>query len=72
MKNKGLILSAAIGAGIGTAIGVSIGTALGIALLGIMGIELDNRVTLWISFGMAVGAGVSIVHSIWRVRSAKE
>lgn len=64
MKNKGLILGTAIGIGIGTATGIGIGTGIGIIALGIMGVDFNCPITFWISTGMAVGGGISLVNYV--------
>lgn len=62
MKNKGLFLGTTIGVGIGTAIGVAIGTAIGIIALSVLKIDFDIDIAFWISIGMAVGGGISLVN----------
>ncbi|MEQ8713340.1 MAG: hypothetical protein RIC80_10000 [Cyclobacteriaceae bacterium] len=69
MRNKALFFGTVIGAGIGTAVGVAIGTTIGITVLGLLKVDLDNDIAFWISTGMAVGGGISLVN--YMLRSAK-
>ena len=70
MKNKAITLGTGIGVAIGTLIGVAIGTAIGIIALGLLGVDFDNQITFWISTGMAVGGGISLVN--FMLKSSKE
>ena len=70
MKNKAILLGTGIGVGIGTAIGVTMGTAIGIIALGLLNADLDNQITFWISTGMALGGGISLVN--YMLKSVKE
>lgn len=70
MKNKGLVLGTAIGVGIGTAVGVALGIAIGMVALGLMKVDFNNQMTFWISTGMAVGGGASLVKFL--LNSSKE
>ncbi|TDQ19474.1 hypothetical protein DFQ04_1295 [Algoriphagus boseongensis] len=69
MKNKAITLGTCIGAAIGTLIGVAVGTATGIISLGLLGVDFDHQITFWISTGMAVGGGFSLVN--FMLKSAK-
>jgi hypothetical protein len=62
MKNKAITLGTGIGVAIGTLLGVAVGTAIGITALGLLGVDLDNQITFWISTGMAVGGGIGLVN----------
>lgn len=70
MKNKAILFGTGIGVATGTAIGVSVGTAVGVVALGLLNVDLDNQITFWISTGMAVGGGISLVN--YMLRSVKE
>ncbi|MBB6324753.1 uncharacterized membrane protein YgaE (UPF0421/DUF939 family) [Algoriphagus iocasae] len=70
MKNKAITLGTSIGIAIGTLLGVAIGTSIGIIALGLLGVDFDNQITFWISTGMAVGGGISLVN--FMLKSSKE
>lgn len=70
MKNKAILFGTGFGVAIGTAIGVALGIGIGITALGILNVDFDNQITFWISTGMAVGGGISLVNHM--LKSVKE
>lgn len=64
MKNKSILVGTTIGVAIGTAIGVAVGISIGMVALGLLGVDMNSQLTFWISIGMSVGGGISLVRYV--------
>ncbi len=64
MKEKSILIGTIVGVAIGTALGVAVGVSIGIAALGMLGVDINSDLTLWISTAMSLGAGISLVRYV--------
>ena len=62
--NKNIQIGTTIGVAIGTAVGIAIGLSIGITMVGILKVDMNSQLTFWISTGMAVGGGISLVQYV--------
>lgn len=62
--DRNIQIGTTIGVVIGTAIGIAIGLSIGITMLGILKVDMNSQLTFWISTGMAVGGGISLVKHV--------
>ena len=65
--DRNIQIGTTIGVAIGTAIGIAIGLSIGITMLGILKVDMNSQLTFWISTGMAVGGGISLVKHVLKM-----
>ena len=69
MKNKSILIGTTIGVAIGIAIGIAAGISIGMIALAMLGVDMNSQLTFWISTGMAVGGGISLVQYVLKSKN---